>query len=146
MKILIKNRQRRIKVSLERLEGLARKALQALGLTDAELSILLVNDIQMQEMNRLYRNKDKTTDVLAFSMRDGQYPDINPAILGDIVISLPTAGRQAKEKGHGIYEEIAVLLIHGILHLIGYDHTRGRKENLRMRKKERELLNSCKQG
>ena len=118
----------------------------ALGLTDAELSILLVNDIQMQEMNRLYRNKDKTTDVLSFSMRDGQYPDINPAILGDIVISLPTAERQAKEKGHGIYEEIAVLLIHAILHLIGYDHTRGRKENLRMRKKERELLNSCKQG
>ncbi|MEK6657948.1 MAG: rRNA maturation RNase YbeY [Nitrospirota bacterium] len=146
MKILIKNRQRRIKVSLERLEGLTRKALQALGLTDAELSILLVNDIQMQEMNRLYRNKDKTTDVLSFSMRDGQYPDINPAILGDIVISLPTAERQAKEKGHGIYEEIAVLLIHAILHLIGYDHTRGRKENLRMRKKERELLNSCKQG
>ena len=118
----------------------------ALGLTDAELSILLVNDIQMQEMNRLYRNKDKTTDVLSFSMRDGQYPDINPAILGDIVISLPTAKIQAKEKNHGIYREIAILLIHGILHLIGYDHTRGRKENLKKKKKERELLNSCKQG
>ena len=124
---------------------MARKALAALGLADAELSILLVNDNLMQEMNRLYRNKDKTTDVLAFSMRDGQYPDINPAILGDIVISLPTAGRQAKEKGHGIYDEIAVLLIHGILHLIGYDHEEGKKGNLRMRKKEKELLNRSKQ-
>lgn len=115
----------------------------ALGLTDAELSILLINDIQMQEMNRLYRDKDKSTDVLAFSMRDGQYPDINPDILGDIVISLPTAKRQAKENNHGIYNEIAVLLIHGILHLIGYDHERGKNEELRMRRKERKVLLSC---
>ena len=121
---------------------MARKALAALGLADAELSILLVNDNLMQEMNRLYRNKDKTTDVLAFSMRDGQYPDINPAILGDIVISLPTAGRQAKEKGHGIYDEIAVLLIHGMLHLAGYDHEKGKKEEARMRRMEKKILES----
>jgi len=121
---------------------LARKALTALGLADAELSILLVNDNLMQEMNRLYRNKDKTTDALAFSMRDGQYPDINPAILGDIVISLPTAGRQAKEKGHGIYDEIAVLLIHGMLHLAGYDHEKGKKEEARMRRMEKKILES----
>lgn len=121
---------------------MARKALQALGLTDAELSILLVNDIHMQEMNRLYRNKDKPTDVLSFSMRDGQYPDINPAILGDIVISLPTAKIQAKEKNHGIYKEIAILLVHGILHLIGYDHERGRKEEQKMRRMEKKIL-SC---
>ncbi|MBI5043210.1 MAG: rRNA maturation RNase YbeY [Nitrospirae bacterium] len=122
---------------------MARKALKALGLTDAELSILLVNDIQMQEMNRLYRNKDKATDVLAFSMRDGEHSDINPNLLGDIVISLPTARRQAKEKGHGIYDEIAVLLVHGILHLIGYDHEKGKKEEERMRRKERKVLVSC---
>ena len=121
---------------------MARKALAALGLADAELSILLVNDNLMQEMNRLYRNKDKTTDALAFSMRDGQYPDINPAILGDIVISLPTAGRQAKEKGHGIYDEIAVLLIHGMLHLAGYDHEKGKKEEARMRRMEKKILES----
>ena len=121
---------------------MARKALTALGLADAELSILLVNDNLMQEMNRLYRNKDKTTDALAFSMRDGQYPDINPAILGDIVISLPTAGRQAKEKGHGIYDEIAVLLIHGMLHLAGYDHEKGKKEEARMRRMEKKILES----
>ncbi|MBI5180132.1 MAG: rRNA maturation RNase YbeY [Nitrospirae bacterium] len=124
---------------------MAKKVLMALELTDSELSILFANDTQMQGLNREYRNKDKTTDVLAFSMSDGQYPHINPAILGDIVISLPTARRQAKEKGRGIYEEIAVLLVHGILHLIGYDHEKGEKEELRMKRKERELLNHCKQ-
>jgi rRNA maturation RNase YbeY len=112
----------------------------ALELTDSELSILFVNDTQMQGLNKEYRSKDKTTDVLAFSMRDGQYPHINPAILGDIVISLPTARRQAKEKGHGIYEEIAILLIHGMLHLVGYDHENGKKEETRMRRMEKKIL------
>lgn len=96
----------------------------------------------MRELNSLYRSKDKTTDVLAFSMRDGQYPNINPAILGDIVISLPTAGRQAKEKGHGIYDEIAILLIHGMLHLAGYDHEKGKKKEARMRRMEKKILES----
>lgn len=106
------------------------------------MSILLVNDKRMRELNSLYRSKDKTTDVLAFSMRDGQYPNINPAILGDIVISLPTAGRQAREKGHGIYEEIAVLLVHGILHLIGYDHEKGWKKEQKMKRMEKKILSS----
>jgi probable rRNA maturation factor len=140
MKILLSNRQRRIKIRLERLEGLARKALQALGLTNAELSILIVNDSRMRGLNLMYRGKDRTTDVLAFSMKEGKYSGINPDILGDIVISANTAKRQAEEKGHGLYDEIALLLIHGMLHLTGYDHERGKKEELRMRKKERELL------
>ncbi|MFZ3089751.1 MAG: rRNA maturation RNase YbeY [Nitrospirota bacterium] len=144
MKILLSNRQRRIKIRLERLEGLARKALQALGLTNAELSILIVNDSRMRGLNLMYRGKDRTTDVLAFSMKEGKYSGINPDILGDIVISANTAKKQAEENGHGLYDEIALLLIHGILHLTGYDHERGKKEELRMRKKERELLNRCK--
>ncbi len=123
---------------------MARKALQALGLTNAELSILIVNDSRMRGLNLMYRGKDRTTDVLAFSMKEGKYSGINPDILGDIVISASTAKRQAEEKGHGLYDEIALLLIHGILHLTGYDHERGKKEELRMRKKERELLNRCK--
>ncbi|MEK6681222.1 MAG: rRNA maturation RNase YbeY [Nitrospirota bacterium] len=123
---------------------MARKALQALGLTNAELSILIVNDSRMRGLNLMYRGKDRTTDVLAFSMKEGKYSGINPDILGDIVISANTAKKQAEENGHGLYDEIALLLIHGILHLTGYDHERGKKEELRMRKKERELLNRCK--
>lgn len=94
----------------------------------------------MRGLNLMYRGKDRTTDVLAFSIKEGKYSDINPDILGDIVISANTAKMQAGEKGHGLYDEIALLLIHGILHLTGYDHERGKKEELRMRKKERELL------
>ena len=123
---------------------MARKALQALGLTNAELSILIVNDSRMRGLNLMYRGKDRTTDVLAFSMKEGKYSGINPDILGDIVISANTAKKQAEENVHGLYDEIALLLIHGILHLTGYDHERGKKEELRMRKKERELLNRCK--
>ncbi len=123
---------------------MARKALQALGLTNAELSILIVNDSRMRGLNLMYRGKDRTTDVLAFSMKEGKYSGINPDILGDIVISANTAKKQAEENGHGLYDEIALLLIHGVLHLTGYDHERGKKEELRMRKKERELLNRCK--
>lgn len=119
---------------------MAQKALLALGLTDAELSILIVNDSRMRGLNLMYRGKDRTTDVLAFSMKEGKYSGINPDILGDIVISANTAKRQAEEKGHGLYDEIALLLIHGMLHLTGYDHERGKKEELRMRKKERVLL------
>lgn len=119
---------------------MARKALQALGLTNAELSILIINDARMKSLNLMYRGKDMATDVLAFSMNEGRYLDINPNMLGDIVISANTAKRQAEEKGHGLYEELALLLIHGMLHLTGYDHERGKKEELRMRKKERELL------
>ncbi len=122
---------------------MARKVLKALGLTDSELSILLVNDTQMQELNRLYRSKDKTTDVLSFSMNEGDYSDINTNLLGDIVISLPAAKRQAKEKGHGIYDEIAILLIHGILHLLGYDHEKGGKEETRMRRMEKKILEAA---
>lgn len=75
-------------------------------------------------------------------MKEGVFSDINPYLLGDIVISLPTAGRQAKEKGHGIYEEIAVLLIHGILHLIGYDHEKGWKKEQKMKRMEKKILSS----
>jgi probable rRNA maturation factor len=98
----------------------------------------------MRGLNLMYRGKDRTTDVLAFSMKEGKYSGINPDILGDIVISANTAKKQAEENGHGLYDEIALLLIHGVLHLTGYDHERGKKEELRMRKKERELLNRCK--
>lgn len=116
----------------------------ALGLPDAELSILLVNDARMRELNRTFRRKDKTTDILAFSMREGRCSDINPNLLGDIVISLPTAKRQAKEKGHGLYKEISILLVHGMLHLTGYDHEKGGKEEKRMKEKEKRILHKLK--
>jgi probable rRNA maturation factor len=94
----------------------------------------------MRSLNRRYRGRDETTDVLSFALREGQFPGIQPDCLGDIVISVPQAARQAKEAGHSLSMEIEFLLIHGILHLLGYDHERGKREADRMKKRERLLL------
>jgi rRNA maturation RNase YbeY len=110
------------------------------GLPDAELSILFVGDRAMRTLNRTWRGKDRTTDVLSFSLREGKFPSIRPDLLGDIVISVPAAARQAREEGHSLGREIDRLLVHGLVHLLGYDHERGPREALRMRRKERTLL------
>jgi len=111
-----------------------------MGLENEELSILLTDDEEMRSLNRDYRGKDKPTDVLSFSQTEGEFGEVGGGVLGDIVISLDTARRQAEEKGHSFEKEIDVLLIHGALHLAGYDHERGKKEARAMRKKEREML------
>lgn len=94
----------------------------------------------MRSLNRRYRGKDETTDVLSFSLREGRFPQIQPDVLGDIVISLPAAARQASEAGHTVTREIDQLLIHGLLHLLGYDHERGPAEAARMKRRETLLL------
>jgi len=94
--------------------------LTALALPEAELSVLLTDDAGIHQLNRDHRQKDKPTDVLAFPM-DESVPD--PAgILGDVVISLDTAERQARARRRPLIEEVRFLLAHGVLHLIGYDH------------------------
>lgn len=91
-------------------------------------------------MNREYRGKDRPTDVLSFSQTEGDFPGVEPDILGDVVISIDTAGRQAEDKGVSLEREIDILLIHGILHLAGYDHEKSREEERRMREREKALL------
>jgi probable rRNA maturation factor len=102
--------------------------LEALGLPDAELSILLCDDATIRELNRQYRKKDRATDVLAFPMHDGSVPQTTPGLLGDVVISLPTARRQAAERDRPIVHEVTFLLAHGLLHLLGHDHASKREE------------------
>ena len=94
----------------------------ALRMPDAELSILLCDDATIHELNRDYRNKDRPTDVLAFAMREGEGGELHPSLLGDVVISIETARRQAREHGRSIAAEVTQLLAHGLLHLLGYDH------------------------
>ncbi len=94
----------------------------------------------MRTLNRRYRGKDKATDVLSFSLREGAFSHVQPEVLGDIVIAVPTAVRQAAEAGHTVGREIDLLLVHGLLHLLGYHHERGGDEARRMKRRELQLL------
>ena len=108
--------------------------LSHLGATGHTLSVLLCDDPTIRDLNRTYREKDKTTDVLSFPM-DG--PD--GPLLGDIAVSTDTAKRQADERGHSLAIELRVLLVHGLLHLRGHDH-HNKADRDRMVKAERECL------
>ncbi len=93
----------------------------------------------MRSLNRRYRGRDRTTDVLSFSLREGPYAAVQPHLLGDIVVCVPQAERQAGNDGKALRYEIDRLLIHGLLHLLGYDHERGATEARRMRRREEML-------
>ena len=100
----------------------AQRVLEMLGLADAELSIVLCDDAFIHALNRDYRGVDAPTDVLSFSMREGEESDPDDPVLGDVIISVETAARQAAAAGHDLSHEIRHLLVHGILHLLGHDH------------------------
>jgi probable rRNA maturation factor len=107
---------------------------------DAELSILIVNDRQIAKLNRQHLNRKGPTNVIAFPMREGHFSEITPNLLGDVVISVETAERERQEAGIGLQERFNQLLIHGILHLLGYDHESEESEALAMEEKARELI------
>jgi len=117
---------------------LAQAILSSVGEKTADLGILLVGDRSMRRLNRHYRKKNRTTDVLAFPMREGPGP--SSSLMGDVVISVPTAAQQARQLGRSLDEELTTLLIHGILHLCGYDHERSNREARRMQQRERWVL------
>lgn len=143
MAVYLRMRLTRFAVRQTTLAHLAERVLSAVGESRSELSLELTGDRRMQRLNREYRKKDRPTDVLAFPIREAAMPRavrvITP-MLGDVVISLPTAVRQAKEAGRSIDDELAMLLVHGVLHLCGYDHERNLREAARMARRERALL------
>ena len=101
----------------------AERMLTELGAERAELSVLLTNDASIRELNAKHRKKPKPTDVLSFPMDDtGPGPNGKARLLGDVVISLDTAARQARQRRRDLLSEVTHLLAHGILHLVGYDH------------------------
>ena len=121
------------------LEAVAARVLGAFGLDEAELSIVLCDDAFIHPLNRDWRGKDRPTDVLSFAQREGEEADEDDPVLGDVVISLETAARQAAERGHSTGHELRVLLVHGICHLLGYDHEED-EEAEEMEALERDLL------
>jgi probable rRNA maturation factor len=115
--------------------------LAALRLGRAELSVALVDDPTIHALNRDYRKKNKPTDVLAFAMEEGapmKGAKNDARLLGDVILSIDTARRQAQQHGRSLLGEVTMLLAHGLLHLLGYDHQTDEEERL-MTAKTREL-------
>ncbi len=100
---------------------------------------MLVDDAVIQSLNAAYRGKDQPTDVLSFAMGEGEFGDLNPGVLGDVVISVPTARRQARRSGREPIDQVTFLLTHGLLHLVGYDHVTDEQER-EMTRETRRLM------
>jgi len=142
MKIWIRNRQKHIPLDLRKIRRAAQRILTELEHPDGELSLLLVNDAQIQALNLRYLGRDKPTNVLAFPMREGEFSTLHPHLLGDLVISVETARRQMKRFGLDEMKMVILLMIHGILHLVGYEHEGTRKGAQEMSIKQKELFHS----
>lgn len=110
--------------------------LMRLNLEEAEVSVLLTDDAGIAALNAQYRGRPEPTDVLSFALREGEGADPADPVLGDIVISIPRAEQQAEEYGHSVVREVAFLAVHGLLHLLGYDHETPADEADMMRETE----------
>ncbi|MGI6526210.1 MAG: rRNA maturation RNase YbeY [Caldicoprobacterales bacterium] len=159
MALLIENRHNAREDLQVFFEGIIKKTWEHLKLDiQAEISLLLTDNAEIQRLNRLYRGKDKATDVLSFpllaldpldraawlkELEEKQVPENGEVMLGDIVISVEKAEEQAKEYGHGIKRELGFLMIHGLLHLLGYDHERNQEEEQSMNTMQEAILLEC---
>jgi probable rRNA maturation factor len=123
----------------------AQRILTELGLLEAEISLLFVNDLQIQALNRRYLCRDKPTNVLAFPMRKGEFSALHPHLLGDLVISMETAKRQSNRFGLDDMSMVILLMVHGVLHLIGYEHEGTKKGAREMTLKQKELFRHATQ-
>ena len=140
MEILIEDRQDSYRISHEETGKKAETILNALECRDGELSILIVDDPEIAGLNKKYLSRSGPTNVIAFPMQQGPFGQITPNLLGDVVISIDTAAREAQEAGISVESRIDQLLIHGILHLLGFDHEKTSEQAKAMRIKEEELL------
>jgi probable rRNA maturation factor len=142
VRIQIENRQTNRKIKTAALQKVARKILSVLACPDdSELSVVITDDEQIREINRDYLQRDRPTNVISFAMQEGEGVGVQPNLLGDVVISADTAARDAAEAGLPFESELYFLLLHGILHLVGYDHERGSAEEAcLMEAKEAEIF------
>ena len=120
--IRITSNQKLVKLDRAALRRDARKILELLGAGQKELSLMIVDDEGIRKINRDYLRRDRPTNVIAFSLTEGDFGDVNPGVLGDVVVSADTAAREARAAGIPVEDAILYLIIHGILHLAGYDH------------------------
>ena len=118
----------------------AQDILNALECPDGELSVLIVDDDHIAQLNRTYLKHTGPTNVISFPMREGPHSEIHPELLGDVVISMDTCARESEIAGIPVEQRFLELLIHGILHLFGYDHIHTEQEARIMEAKSRALL------
>ena len=140
MEVLIDNRQSRHKIALKKIKQSVQVILDALDCPDGEISILIVDDPQIEELNQQYLKREGPTNVIAFAMREGEFADLSPHLLGDVVISMDTAAKEAQVAATSMERRFNELLVHGVLHLMGFDHETNEEEALVMEKKSREIL------
>ena len=138
--VSISNRQKRVSIDAGKIRRAAKKTLSGLGFQGYELSIVIVDDREITQLNRQYFHRNRPTNVISFPMAAEDPVSLHSKILGDVVISAETAKRQAEEAGGKAKDEILFLLIHGILHLAGYDHEGAADERKKMEAKEKELF------
>lgn len=132
------------RVPVRGLKAKARRILRLLELEDCELSVALVGDEEIRRLNGRYRSLDEPTDVLSFPV-EGPLPS-GHRLIGDVIISVEKAARQARQRRRSFDDELEVLLIHGILHNLGYDHERSPEDEREMRAMERRLRRRLKAG
>ena len=138
--IEVVNRQRKRPVDCERWQAFATKASRALPVAVEGLTVAFVSDRAMRELNRMWRGKRTTTDVLSFPAEQADFEKAEGLSLGDIVISIEQAAAQAKEHRLSLENEVAQLILHGLLHLSGYDHETDHGEMNRLELKLRKRL------
>lgn len=146
MEILISNNQSQHPVDTSLFQSQLRQVLEKLEETGCELSLLLTDDTEIQELNKTYRQLDKATDVLSFPQDEDAVNESGDTLLGDVVISVETAARQAKEHHLSFNEELILLAIHGILHLLGYDHERSPQDARIMQEKTQAVFETLFPG
>ncbi len=143
-KVSVLNRQDRVPVDRRKIGTAARRILKALGYEGYELTVVLVDDPEITRLNRQYLRRNRPTNVISFPMMDGTPESLRSRVLGDVVISAETAQRDAGEAGEKTGDEILFLMIHGILHLAGYDHEGSAAERRKMETKENEFFKRLK--
>ncbi len=150
LKVMIRNNQHAVKIPVG-LRLLIRKCCQAVLTTEkfeknAEVSVSFVDNNEIRRLNKIYRDKDKSTDVLSFPLGENGVYDINnetgACLLGDVVISMETAVKQARIYGHSLEREVGFLTVHSMLHLLGYDHETSALDAAKMHEKEELILES----
>ena len=150
LKVMIRNNQHAVKIPVG-LRLLIRKCCQAVLTTEkfeknTEVSVSFVDNNEIRRLNKIYRDKDKSTDVLSFPLGENGVYDINnetgACLLGDVVISMETAVKQARIYGHSLEREVGFLTVHSMLHLLGYDHETSALDAAKMHEKEELILES----